>query len=52
MTLVKFSCPFESMPPQGGGQVIASTGATLALDNGHLMYQGEPVVLGSEEEED
>ena len=44
--LVKFECPMESLPPQGGGHIVGSTDITLTLTNGQLMYKDEPVCMG------
>lgn len=50
MTLIRFSCPFESIPPQGSGDIV-SMEAQLNLKDGVLSYNGEPVVLGIESHE-
>ena len=46
MALVEFSCPLESLPPQGAGHVLGSSGLVLKLEHGQLQYDGKPVVLG------
>jgi hypothetical protein len=47
-SLVKFSCPFETLPPSGAGDVVASTGIALKLEHGGRPYLGEPVAIGQE----
>ena len=47
--LVRFSCPLESIPPQGSGDVVASTDVVLTIDAGQLKYKDELVVFGSAE---
>jgi hypothetical protein len=41
-TLIQFSAPFESMPPQGSGSIIGQT-FPLQVISGQLMYDGQIV---------
>jgi hypothetical protein len=42
LTLITFTCPFETMPPKGAGNIV---GQSFKLDvvNGELFYNNEVV---------
>lgn len=48
LALVEYSCPLESLPPKGSGNVLTTTGIPLKLENGKLTYNGVLVSLGEE----